>query len=46
MLRTCSEPDMAKLFRTVDNPFVDVAASTTFADSDCSDVEEAVEVKG
>ena len=40
MLRTCSEPDLAKLFRTSNNPFIDIAASATFgADSD-SDTDE------
>ncbi|XP_067944061.1 serine/threonine-protein kinase Nek1-like [Watersipora subatra] len=41
MLRTCSEPDLAKLFRTMDNPFLEVAASAVFAESSESESDEA-----
>ena len=45
MLRTCSEPDLAKLFRTIDNPFIDVAASAAFAESSGSE-DDVMEVEG
>lgn len=46
MLRTCSEPDLAKLFRTSNNPFMDIAASATFAGDSDSEGEPDTSLQG
>jgi len=48
LLRTCSEPDLAKLTRASDNPFMNMAASAIFDDSsnEDTDVEMDLDLKG
>jgi len=45
MLRTCSLPDLTKLFKTIDeNPFLNIAASATFAsDSDDDEADQGTQ---